>query len=193
VTPEGQPWRSVPDIIAAEANVAAAASAVELTRAERRPAVAVSADVGRYQPFLDHSAGTGLNPGTGTGAELTLNFTWPLWDAGGTYSARLAQAQLTAQMAADSAVVVRRLSELAWSRALEQLDDLYRIVELRSRSVPIAHDSYLQAQNLYRGGAGTALEVIDAYSAWVDAQIAEDDAIRDYRQAEAQLIRWGTP
>lgn len=193
ITPQGQPWRSVPDIVAAEANVAAAQAAIAFTRAERRPQVSVSADVGRYQPLGNNAAGTALNPGTGTGTELTLNFTWPLWDAGGAYKARLAQAQLAAQFAADSAAVVRRQSELAWSRAVEQLDDLYRIVDLRSRSVPIARDSYLQAQSLYRGGVGTALDVIDAYSAWVDAQIAEADAIRDYRQAEAQLIRWGTP
>jgi outer membrane protein TolC len=120
-------------------------------------------------------------------------FTWPLWDAGGLYKSRLVQARLSARLAADSALVVRRQAELEWARATEQLEDYYNVVALRTRGVPVARDSYLQAQSLYRGGIGTALDVVAAYTSWVDAQIAEADAVRDYRQTEAQLLRWGTP
>ena len=190
VTPTGQPWTTVPDVLEAEANAAAAQAAIGITRAERRPQLWVSGDVGRFQPL--GATGAGLNPGQGTGAELTLWFTWPFFDFG-TYRARLAQAELLARQTADSATVVRRQSELEWSRAVEQIADFYRIVDLRTLSVPVARDSYLLTESLYRGGVGTALDVIAAYSAWVDAQVAEADATRDYRQAEARLIRWGTP
>jgi outer membrane protein TolC len=190
VTPAGRPWMSVPDILEAEANTAAAQAAIAITRADRRPQLWVTGDVGRYQPL--GTTGAGLNPGQGTGAELTLWFNWPFLDFGA-YRARLAQAQLVARQTADSAAVVRRQSELEWSRAVEQIADFYRIYDLRARSVPLARDSYLLAESLYRGGVGTALDVIAAYSAWVDAQVAEADAIRDYRQAEARLIRWGSP
>ncbi|HVX39456.1 MAG TPA: TolC family protein [Gemmatimonadaceae bacterium] len=186
------PWRSVPDIAQADAITAAARAGVTVARADRRPQISITADVG-YLPTLGNSnAGTGLNTGTGAGGELTLWFTWPIWDAG-VFKARLAEAQLAAEQAADSALVVRRQAQLEWSRAIEQLDDLYQIVQLRASSVPLARDAYLQAESMYRGGVGTALDVLDAYSAWVDAQIAEVDATRDYRQAEARFIRWGTP
>lgn len=192
VTPSGQPWASVPDIMEAEANAAAAQAAIGIARADRRPQVAVTADMGRFQPLGNASAGTGLNPGTGNGAEITLWMNWPLLDFGA-YKARLAQAQLFARQSVDSAVVVRRESRLEWSRAVAQIADFYRILTLRAQSTPIARDSYLQAESLYRGGVGTALDVIDAYSSWVDAQVAEADATLDYRDAEARLIRWGTP
>lgn len=191
--PVDEPWRTVPDILSAEASARVAAAQIAIARADLRPQVSVAADVGRLQPIGSTTLGTGLNTGTGNGAEVTLSFTVPLFDFGHLLQSRLAQAQLAAQLAADSATVVRREAERQWASATEQLEDLYHIVQLRAQSVPIARDSYLQAQSLYRGGVGTALDVIDAYSAWVDAQIAEEDAVRDYRQSEAQLIRWGTP
>ena len=191
--PVNEPWRAVPDILSAEASAQSAAAQIAIARADLRPQLSVSADVGRLQPIGSTSLGTGLNTGSGNGAEVTLSFTVPLFDFGHLLQSRLAQAQLAARLAADSATVVRREAERQWASATEQLEDLYHIVQLRGQSVPIARDSYLQAQSLYRGGVGTALDVIDAYSAWVDAQIAEEDAVRDYRQSEAQLIRWGTP
>jgi outer membrane protein TolC len=192
ITPDGQPWRSVPDILEAEANAAAAQAAIGIARADRRPAFSITADVGRYQPIGNQSTGTGLNPGQGNGGQVVLGFNWPVFDLG-VFRARLAQAELLARQTADSVLVVRRQSELEWSRAVAQTEDIYRVFTLRSRSVPIARDAYLFVESSYRGGIGTALDVIDAYSAWVDAQVAEADAILDYRQAEARLIRWGTP
>ncbi len=188
----GAPWLTVPDVAQADALAAAARASVAIARADRLPQLSVTGDIGWLPTLGNSSAGTGLNSGSGGGAELTLWFTWPLWDAG-VFKARLAQAQLAVRQAADSAVVVRRQAQLEWSRAVEQLDDLYRIVQLRTRTVPIARDSYLQAESMYRGGVGTALDVLDAYTAWVEAQIAEADATRDYEQAEARFIRWGTP
>jgi outer membrane protein TolC len=182
----------VPDILEAEANAAAANAAIGIVRADRRPQLSISADMGRYQPIGNQSAGTGLNPGQGNGGQLLVGFNWPVFDLG-IYRARLAQAALLARQAADSATVMRRQSELEWSRAVAHVADFYRILDLRVRGVPAARDAYLFVESSYRGGVGTALDVLDAYSAWVDAQVAEADAVLDYRQAEARLIRWGTP
>ena len=190
-TPAGQPWRSIPDILAAEASAAASAAAIGVARADRRPTLWISADAGRYQPIGNQSLGTGLNPGQGNGAQLTLGFNWPVFDVG-VFRARLAQAELLARQAADSATVVRRQAALEWSRAIAQSADLYRVLTLRARTVPLARDAYLFVESSYRGGVGTALAVLDAYSAWVDAQVAEADAVLAYRQAEARLIRWGS-
>jgi outer membrane protein TolC len=192
VTPAGTPWSAVPDILAAEENSAAASAAVGIARADRRPQLSVTADIGHFQSLGNSAAGTGLNQGQGPGAELTLWFNWPLFDFGA-YRARLTQAQLLASQTADSATVVRRMAQVEWSRAVEQIGDFFRVVQLRAASVPVARDAYLLVESLYRGGVGTALDVIDAYGAWVDAQVADADAALDYRQAEARLIRWGTP
>lgn len=190
-TPTGQPWRSVPDILAAEANAAANEAAIAIARADRRPTLSITADIGRYQPIGNPSLGTGLNPGQGNGGQVTVGFNWPVFDLG-VFRARVAQAELLARQTADSTTVVRRQAELEWSRAVAQAADFYRVLTLRSRTVPIARDAYLFVESSYRGGVGTALDVIDAYSAWVDAQVAEADAVLAYRQAEARLIRWGT-
>lgn len=186
------PWLRTPDVRAAEASLAIARANIGLARAERRPTLAVSADVGVMPVWGDTAGPALLNNGRGFGAEVIFSLQLPLWDAG-IYRARLGQAQLSHQVAEDSLTVVRRQSQLEWSRAVAQLEDFYRVLLLRQRNVPLARDAYLQAESLYRGGTGTALEVIDAYAAWIDAQLAEADADIAYRQAHAQLIRWGTP
>ena len=186
------PWLQTPEVRAAEVSLAIVGANIGLTRAERRPTLAVSANLG-VMPVLGDTAGPALlNNGRGFGAEVIFSLQLPLWDAG-IYRARLGQAQLRRQAAEDSVIVVRRESRLEWSRAVAQLHGFYRVLLLRQRNVPIARDAYLQAESLYRGGTGSALEVIDAYAAWIDAQIAEADAILAYGQANAQLIRWGTP
>ncbi len=192
----GTPWLRTPDISQATALTEAARAAITIARADRRPQLSVTADVGVLPtlPTLGNASGggSGLNTGRGAGAEITLWFTWPVFDAG-IYRSRLEQAQLAARQAADSAFVVRRQSELEWSRAVEQLEDLFRAVDLRTRNVPLSRDAYLEVESLYRGGVGTALDVLDAYVTWVDAQVAQADAELNYRQAEARLLRWGSP
>jgi outer membrane protein TolC len=186
------PWLRTPEVRAAEASLAIARANIGLARAERRPTLAVSADVGVMPVWGDTAGPALLNNGRGFGAEVIFSVQLPLWDAG-IYRARLGQAQLSHQVAEDSLTVVRRQSQLEWSRAVAQLEDFYRVLLLRQRNVPLARDAYLQAESLYRGGTGTTLEVIDAYAAWIDAQLAEADADVAYRQAHARLIRWGTP
>lgn len=185
------PWLTTPDVQEAEASTAAARAAIAIARADRRPQLSITADVGALPTFAGEP-GTGLNTGHGLGGEVTVWFTLPFFDFG-IYRSRLEQAQLAASQSADSARVVRRQAELEWSRAAEQLRDYYRIVTLRTSAVPIARDAYLETESLYRGGRATGLEVLDAYSAWIDAQVAQVEAEMNYRQAEARLVRWGTP
>ena len=185
------PWLLAPDVQQAEAGTEAARAAIAVARADRKPQLSVTADVGVLPTFAGQP-GTGLNTGHGAGGEVTFWLTLPFFDFG-IYRSRLEQAQLAASQAADSARVVRRQSELEWSRAEEQLRDYYQIITLRSRSVPLARDAYLETESLFRGGRATSLEVLDAYTAWVDAQVGQVEAEMNYRQAEARLARWGSP
>jgi len=190
--PSGEPWLNAPEVRAAAANRGAAESGIAATRAERHPQLALSANLGVLPVFADSDAGTGINSGSGFGGMVMLSMSWPFWD-GGAYRARLDRAQILATQARDSEAVVRRQSRLAWELASAQLTRLYEQVQSWARNVPLARDAYLQTESIYNGGAATALEVLDAYAAWIAVNDSYADAVLRYRQAEASYLRWGTP
>ena len=188
----GEPWATAPDVRSAEADVDAAVSSVTVARAGRRPHLSLTADAGALPLFPGSEVGTGLNNGQGWGMELTFSLSWPLWDTG-VYRARLEQARLGADRARQVATAVRREARLEWRRAFAELWSRYRELLVRAGNVPVAQDSYLRAESLYRGGAATALDVLDAFTQWIDASEAAAEAALGYRAAEARLLRWGTP
>jgi len=184
-------WLTTPDIRAAEANTAASQSAIAATRSERKPQVQVSANVGAL-PVFGRDSGTGPNSGAGLGGAILFSMSWPFFD-GGVFRARLDRARLEARQALDSELVVKRQVRLSSQSAAAQLARLYQQVQMWNRTIPTARDAYLQTQSMYAGGAATALEVLDAYTSWINANQSYTDAVVRYRQAEANYIRWGTP
>jgi len=190
--PGDTPWLTTPEVRQAAASRAAAEANIGTTRAERRPLLSVSANVGVLPVFADSNAGTGLNSGSGFGGAVVLSLSWPIWN-GGVYRARLDRAQQEAQQARNSQIAVQRRSRLAWQLAAAQQVRLYQQVQAWARNVPLARDAYLQTESMYNGGAATTLEVLDAYAAWINANEAYADALLRYRLAEANSIRWGTP
>jgi outer membrane protein len=188
VTPEGQPWLGTPDVAQVEAQERAAAAGIDVARAGRRPHVTLEADAGT-QPVLGSDVAL-LNNGRGSGAQVLLSVSLPLWDFG-IYSGRMAEAHTALDQARQQGVALRRATRIAWTRAVANLADLYRAYEAAARSAQAAQDAYLQAESLYRGGQGTALDVLDAYDAWIQADQAQADATYNYRVSQADLIRWG--
>jgi len=186
------PGADLPDVRQAAADYDAAVAAEGVVRAGRRPALTLSANAGAEPLLGGTSGGAVLNTGSGLGLEVTLSLSWPVWDRG-VYRARLAEARINAQQAGQVETAVRRQARLSRQRALEDLRHAYEEVTTRAATVPAARDSYLQAQSLYRGGGATALEVLDAYSSWIDASNAYAGAMLTYRLAEAQVQRWSTP
>jgi len=186
-----EPWRAAPEIAQAEAATLAAAAGVIAMRADRLPQLSLRADAGA-QPVWGSSKLALLNNGEGWGGELVLSVNLPLWDAG-VYRSRVAQAELAEKAASQRLTVAQRRARLEWQRALVGQRGLYLEVDARARSVETARDSYLQAESLYRGGAGSALEVLDAYDAWSSGSQAHAQAVLRYRIAEAELVRRGTP
>ena len=187
----GNPWLETPDVRAAEANTAATQAGIAATRSERRPQLQLSANLGALPVFGPDSA-TGPNSGKGLGGAVLFSMSWPFFD-GGVFRARLERARLQAQQARDSELVVKRQVRFSSQLAAAQLTRLYQQVETWNRNIPTARDAYLQTQSMYTGGAATALEVLDAYTSWINANQAYTDAVVRYRQAEANYIRWGTP
>ena len=187
----GNPWLATPDVRAAEANSAATQAAIAATRSERKPQLQVSGNLGAL-PVFGRDLGTGPNSGSGLGGAVLFSLSWPFFD-GGVFRARLDRARLEAQQARDSEIVVKRQVRFSSQLAAAQLTRLYQQVETWNRNIPTARDAYLQTQSMYTGGAATALEVLDAYTSWINANQAYTDAVVRYRQAEANYIRWGTP
>lgn len=191
VLDSGTAWFVTPDVRQAEASTAAAQTAIAATRAERKPELEVAATLGAL-PVFGPNAGTGPTSGAGFGGAVLFSLSLPLLD-GGTYRARLTRAQMEANQARDSEIVLKRQVRLSYQLAAAQLTRLYSQVETWSRNVPIARDAYLETQSIYNGGAATALEVLDAYSSWINANESYVDAVLRYREAEANYLRWGTP
>ncbi len=192
--PTGEPWSGAPDLSQAAADLAAAVANIRIARAARIPRIDLSADAGLL--------GTGVSdqpPGDGfahrlrddVGASIGVSLSWTFWDW--LYRPRLAAAELAERRARAQQLVVRRQARLGWERATVGRVALYRRMQVLERTLPMARDSYLMAESLYRGGAGTALEVLDAFTAWIGAENALADALFAYRVAEAQAIRWSTP
>lgn len=189
--PVAAPWVAAPEVREAAANTAATQAGIAVARSERRPQVLISSSLGAL-PSFGQNLGTGPNSGSGFGGAVFFSLTLPFFD-GGSYQARLDRAQLYAQQARDSEVVVRRQVRLSYQLASADLTRLYQQVQTWARNVPIARDAYLQTQSIYNGGAATALEVLDAYTSWIIANQSYADAVLRYRQAEANYLRWGTP
>jgi outer membrane protein TolC len=185
-----QPWLATPDIEQAEADIRAQQAGVQAARAGRRPRVTLEADVG-----VQSSAGSNLAPlnnGSGSGGQILLNFSVPFWDKG-VFRARMDEANAALGEARQRKLVVERAARLAWMQAVNGVADLYTEFRARGAAAVAARDAYLQAESLYRGGQGTALEVLDAHDAWIQANQTLLDVIYDYRVAQADLDRWGTP
>ncbi|HKD19515.1 MAG TPA: TolC family protein [Thermoanaerobaculia bacterium] len=199
--PPGEPkaiedasWNAAPDIGAAQAEAHAAEAQITIASAERRPHLLFSADAGFLADDTTHPFQTQFwdRVWRDGGYSLSLVFSWPVWDTGAA-QARVAQASIEAEQANRQVDLEKRNARLAWEKARSALRRLYDQIQILSKAIPDARDSYLDTESRYRGGTATNLEVLDAHAAAVDAGVRLSDAVERYRVAEASLIRWGTP
>jgi outer membrane protein TolC len=194
---------SSPEVTAAAADARAADAALSAARAEHKPHLDLSADVGfwgsdtsRLVPAdlkaMDSRATFADRIRRDAGYSVSLTFSWPVFDFGA-IRARVAQADLELKQAKQKIVVARRDVRVGFEQARAVLKTLAREIELLRAAAPVARDSYLDAESRYRGGAGTALEVLDAYASSIDAAVRLSDALSRYRIARALAARWGRP
>ncbi len=190
---EASPWERAPEIEAAQAQARSAEAQLTIARAERLPHVSLNADTGFWVSDTTHLNGDFWDRFWGAkGYSLSLTVAWPLWDRGG-LRARIAEADLGLRSAQTKLEVERRDARLAWAQARAAQEHLFRQIEILSRATPDARDSYLQIESRYRGGAASALEVLDAYAAAVDAQVRLNEVTARYRIAQAVSRRWSEP
>ncbi|HEY7112169.1 MAG TPA: TolC family protein [Thermoanaerobaculia bacterium] len=186
-------WRSAPEVAAAEAETRSAAADAEIARAERRPRVSLSGDLGFWASDTTHLGSDFWDRlWRDRGYSFGLVFSVPVWDAGA-IRARVAQADFSLKQAQAELEVDRREARLAYAQAASAARNLYRQMEILSRAVPDARDSYLEMESRYRGGTASALEVLDASDASVEASVRLIDVTARYRVARAVAERWSTP
>ena len=185
-----QPWLTTPDVEQSEANVRASEANLQAVQAGRKPHVTLQADVGHQ--WSGDASPAPLNGGRGSGGQVTLNFSLPLWD-NGVFHARMDEAHAALNEAQQRKVIAERAAQFAWTQAVGGVRDLYAEYRARNETAATARDAYLQAESIYRGGQGTSLEVLDAYDAWTQANQSLLGVIYRYRVAQANLYRWGTP
>jgi outer membrane protein TolC len=191
----------VPGFEAARGEADVAAAGLSIARAMRKPRLDARFDVGLWGSDTtrlvprDYAAG---HPGADfadrlgrdLGYSLSFDFSWPLFDAG-TRRAREAEATLALEQARRRVEVERvaagrqlALARVAARRSYEQ----YRLLTV---ALPEARDAYLETESRYRGGAAGYLDVLDAFTTAVDAEVQAAQAELAYRVARALELRWG--
>jgi outer membrane protein len=192
-TTDESAWQNAPEILAAEAETRSAEAGLTIAQAERLPHLSLNADLGFWVSDTQHLNADFWDRFWGAkGYSLSLMLSWPVWDRGA-LRARVAEADVGLRQARYKLEAERQDARAAWMRAQSALRNLYRQIEILSRAVPDARDSYLDMESRYRGGIVTALEVLDAYSASVDAAVRLNEVTARYRIAEAVARRWSEP
>jgi len=201
--PAADPAATAPEVAEASAQTKAAGADLATAQAERKPHLNLSADVGflgsdttRLVPrdllASDPNANFGDRLRRDAGYSFTLSVTWPVWDAGAIRS-RIRQAELRLESARRNVTLQKREASRQWAQAQATMRSTWEQIRILSGASPSARDSWLEAESRYRGGAATALEVLDAYASSVDAAVRLSEALSRYRIAQALAVRWGTP
>jgi outer membrane protein TolC len=184
------PAAESPEVREAEALARGADADVLAAQAERKPHLFASADAGWWGSETTHWSIDRWKQDAGF--SLGVQVSWLLWDFGAS-DARVARARIEGRRARLEIAAREREAGLQRAKARATAEALRRQIDVLSRAEPSARDSWLQAESRYRGGAAPALEVIDAYSAAVDASIKLAQAESRLRIAEALEKRWETP
>jgi len=182
--------RNNPDLLAAQAALAAANQDVRIARFGLLPSIAVEADYGiEANEFALHSK-IAAQPELGVlpnlGYAVTVNLSVPVWDWGAQLS-RVHQNEARAQAAKTSlSQAQRQMLANLYAKYNESL--VAKTVLDNARDVADLAAESLRLTNLrYGAGESTALEVVDAQNTLVQARNAFDDAGVRYRVALADL------
>jgi outer membrane protein len=187
------PWENAPEIGQARAEALSAQAETTIARSERLPHLSFAADVGLWTSNTMHlNADFWDRLWSNRGYSLSMVLSWSIWDRGALES-RIQAADLGLQQAQRAIEAERHDAYTKWAQAKVAERRLYDQIVLLSGVVPNARDSYLESESRYRGGAGTALEVLDAYAAATEAEVKLNDVTARYRVAQAVAARWSAP
>jgi outer membrane protein len=187
------PWENAPEIVQARAEARSAEAETVIARSERLPHLSMGADMGLWTADTMHLNADFWNRlWFNRGYSVSMLLSWSVWDRGALDS-RIAAADLGLQQAQRAIEAERHDAYTKWVQADAAERRLYEQMVLLTRVVPEARDSYLEAESRYRGGAGSALEVLDAYAAATEAAVKLNAVTARYRIAQAVAARWSAP
>ena len=187
------PWENAPEIVQARAEARGAEAETVIARSDRLPHLSLGADMGLWTADTRHLNADFWNRlWFNRGYSVSMVLSWSLWDRG-VLDSRIAAADLGLQQAQRAVEAERHDAYTKWAQAVAAERRMYEQMMLLRRVVPEARDSYLEAESRYRGGAGTSLEVLDAYAAATEAAVRLNDVTARYRIAQAVADRWSAP
>ena len=168
-----------PEVLEADANLAAAQKGIQLARRSSLPALNLSLGT-QYSPNA-----AGFSPQTTSGS-LVVGFSFPIFD-GGVSRARVQQAR------ADVGTAETERRNTVDSVNLEVRNAYLTLVQARDR-VAVANQGLAEAQESFRlsrvrynNGVSTLVEVSDAQAALTQAGQNQVNALYDYNNARASL------
>ncbi|WP_223265587.1 TolC family protein [Pseudomonas chlororaphis] len=172
-----------PALIAAQARVRAAEASVEESRAYGRPSIALTANIRQAQNGQSTALGSDIRQND---RSIGLQLSIPLFHGfERTYQVRDAQARVTAGMA-DLADARQRVSLDVWTyyQVLRtETQSLLRTAEIEDQS----RQALMVIRGRYQSGVGSMTELLNAMSAFVDAQELHIDALNGWQIARLGL------
>ncbi len=117
---------------------------------------------------------------------FNLNLSMPILNGTATY-AQISQAQTQQLIAEETLRQTRRATSLTIRRALLDLDTAREVIALSGDNIAASEESLRLAEERYRVGSGTLLEVFNAQEALVRAKSDLASAQYDYLIAQATL------
>lgn len=168
--------KSRPDIAQAEANIRVAQSGISIAEAGKLPTLSLSASKGWNDSALpdndDWSAG--------------VSASWNIFDAHLTKS-KIKQAETSLVKAKEQAHQLRDSAALEVRQAYLNMAEAEKRIDTAGIAVDKAQEDMMIAQEKYRAGVGTNLDVIDAQLALTQAQTNRIQALYDFNVSKAKL------
>ncbi len=168
-----------PEVLGAEAALAAAHRGVYVARRSYMPSMALNAQF-TYEPNA-----AGFSPKT-TANQVSLSFSLPLWD-GGVAQAEVEQAKANVDTAQTTLRQTIDQIDLDVRNAYLTLLQARDRVTVANQALSQARESYRLAMVRYTSGVSTQVEVSSAQAALTQAEQNQVNALYDYNSARSQL------
>ncbi|MGF6764749.1 outer membrane protein [Paraburkholderia sp. GAS33] len=178
--------RDHPTVLAAQAQVDAAAAKVDQTRAEGLPNISLVSKYTRDNQPASLGLGIPEFPATGHEWYVGVQVTIPFFEGfGRMYQVRQGRAQLEQQE--DALDDARRQVGLEVWNSYQAVQTSIDSVKDSAELLDIAQRSFTAAQHRYQAGVGNILELLNAQTALANAQQQRVQALADWRAARLRL------
>ncbi|RKT21713.1 outer membrane protein [Paraburkholderia sp. RAU2J] len=178
--------RTHPSVMAAQAQVDAAAAKVDQTRAEGLPSLSLVSKYSRNNQPATLGLGIPEYPATGREWYVGVQLTIPFFEGfSRTYQVRQTQAQLEKQQ--DALDGVRQQVGLEVWNSYQAVQTSTDTAKESAALLDIAQRSFAAAQRRYLAGVGNILELLNAQMALANAQQQRVQALADWRSARLRL------